>query len=281
MQLKVEGILIAKAPWRERDVRGTLLLRSGQQITAIFYGGQGGGAQQKASTLELGNMLHLEISAKSAATQDLWTAHEWKVLWASEKLRHHWPSFCLLCFYLEVLKALAPKGVWDEAWGTATQQNAATEEFKGLFTVASNAVFQIEEAHRRPQEVTGLDLNWHWAVFLGKLLFALGWAPRFGQCCFCGQALGHHPARWLAAEGGFACANCFGQNLDAATDSWHQLWPLWAQEKYPALIQMVHPLPAQGLALSEYFFYQSSLTAASLKSWPLLLAAGIGPHCRG
>ena len=233
-------------------------------------------------------MLHLEVAARNGPGQDLWTAKEWRVLWASERIRYHWPSFCLLCFYLEVLKNLAPHGTWDEAWGNEASNNHATEEFVGLFTVASNAIYHLEQLNQawtaaKPcsDELILSSLNWHWALFLGKLLLALGQAPRFNQCCFCQQDLTSQLARWLVAEGGFACANCSGQPLREITDSWHHLWRLWAQGKYADLGPDVRPLPGEGLALSEYFFYQSSLAVAGIKSWPSLLAAGIGPHCRG
>ncbi len=47
MQKKIEGILIKKIPYKERDIIGTLLLRSGMQVSAIFYGGAGGGKNKK------------------------------------------------------------------------------------------------------------------------------------------------------------------------------------------------------------------------------------------
>ncbi|MBP5297243.1 MAG: hypothetical protein J6Y94_07940, partial [Bacteriovoracaceae bacterium] len=108
----------------------------------------------------------------------------------------------------------------------------------------------------------------------------LGLAPRFTHCCFCQRPLADRAARWLPAEGGFSCAECLGQTLDGQNDLWHRYWQRWAYEKYGDLCQQVAALPPQGEELSNYFFYQTDLRPERCKSWPLLLAAGLGLHCR-
>ena len=54
-QNRLEGILVQKTPYQDRHVVGKILLRNGQLLTSLFYGGQGGG--KKNETFQSGARL--------------------------------------------------------------------------------------------------------------------------------------------------------------------------------------------------------------------------------
>ena len=76
--MTLEGIIIYKSPFKERDLIIKLLKRDGTVSTVMFYGGQGGGKNKKPSLLDLGAMIEVTIKEQSKHIQsDILIAKEW------------------------------------------------------------------------------------------------------------------------------------------------------------------------------------------------------------
>lgn len=199
MKQKIEGILLSKIPYRERDLIGKLLLRSGKRVSVIFYGGRGGGSKMKPSLLELGHMLSVELK-RSNENQELYSAKEWSVLWAAEHIRFEHQAFYLLCLMLEMaVKISLEDNLHDE-------HQQFDLESEGIFRVLSNGIFYLEEAVKNKD----FKLGQHLPLFLGKNMLEQGIFPSLENCISCEAPLdlsGHH---FLSPEqGGFQCGSCF------------------------------------------------------------------------
>ena len=98
MRVKIEGIILAKNLFKERDLICRLLLRNGKQVSVLCYGGQGGGRRMKSSLIELGHLLSLEISRFRRNHQGMYSSREYSLVWHHRYLRK--PSPGLLSFVL-------------------------------------------------------------------------------------------------------------------------------------------------------------------------------------
>jgi DNA repair protein RecO len=197
MKTKIEGLILTKNPYRERDLVCKVLLRSGKIVTVMFFGGQGGGAKKKSSFLELGHLMKIELSKVNKKSVEMYTAKEYSLSWRHEKIRLDHAAFYLMCFFLEVLSKVA---VEDNLL-----QDEDHIEHEGIFRVASNALFYLEDALVKKE----FDKGREFLLFMTKLLFELGVAPDFESCSFCDLPL--HNFQTLSfhvAQGGFSCPRC-------------------------------------------------------------------------
>lgn len=222
MQTKVEGLLITKTPYAERDIIGTLLLRNGKKIQCIFHGGRGGGTKKKSSILELGFMLKVELQRSNRkdnqSGEQLHTAREWSLLWHHDKIRTDHKAFYLLCFFLEIIRKMS---INDELHD---EHRESDETSIGLFKVLSNALFYIED---QLQKEKILDSSLHLCLFFIKLLIELGVYPDREVCHLCHRPLDSVSSMRLAYEqGGYICETCLGEE---GLPSGKALWELTGQ----------------------------------------------------
>ncbi len=199
MKTKVEGIIIAKTPYRDRDLICKLLLRSGKRISVLFYGGRGGGVKKKSSFLELGHMIALELK-QSNSNNEMQIAKEWSPIWTHNLIRNDHRAFYLMCLYLEiVMKISLDENLHDD--------NASFDiESEGIFRVLSNGIFYLEESIVNNQLNTFQQLG----LFLGKNMLEQGIFPAADDCSVCGISLHESEGPVLSPEhGGFTCFSCF------------------------------------------------------------------------
>ncbi len=202
MKTKIEGLLIFKIPHKERDLIGHLLLRSGKKVSILFYGGQGGGSKKKTSGLELGHMLKIEVQIpKKKGPIDLYSSREWEIIWWHSKIRPQYFSFCLMCFYLEVLQKVS----WEEKLCESHYDEVDHHQNEGLFAVLSNAIYLLENA-----EVSQIKQDFQLAFFMAKILFELGLYPELKECLFCSKSLppNGEGVFFVREQGAFSCLHC-------------------------------------------------------------------------
>ena len=164
--MEVQGILIRKTDYKERDVIVDLLLRNGKQMAIYFYGGKGGGKHQKGSLLEVGRMLKVNLKPNIKHGQEsIAVAQEWSIIWDSDCIRNDFKGFYYLCFLLELTKKIAIETQIKD-------YDEKTQEFVGLFSVLSNALYYLDEALKNKNFV----MEKHLFIFLSKLIYQLGLA---------------------------------------------------------------------------------------------------------
>jgi DNA repair protein RecO len=222
MQTKVEGLLISKMPYAERDLIGTLLLRNGKKINCIFHGGRGGGSKKKSSILELGFMLKVDLQRANRKGgregEELHTAKEWSLLWHHDKIRLDHKAFYLLCFFLEVIRKMS---IYDELHD---EHRESDDNSCGLFKVLSNSLFYVEDQLKKENS---FNSSLHLSLFLTKLLIELGVYPDREVCHLCYRPLESVSSMRIAFEqGGYICDTCLGE---AGPPSGKALWDLTGQ----------------------------------------------------
>ncbi len=277
---KFEGIIITKTIFRERDLICHLLLRNGKQLPLLFYGGRGGGKKQKASFLELGYMVNVELQRPSSRStaKDLFIAKEWKLGWHHTKLRENHKAFFLMCLFFELI---AKVSVEDDS--VLSSPNVADfEDDKGIFRVASNAVFHLEESLSQNDFSTNEQL----VLFLIKLIYEMGINPELESCIYCGKSFSakNITVSSLAAEmGGFSCSRCetletrqalndsnLSDDFDIDQAMLFKIFNEIRNLKYSMYAQMPQIRSSVAHALLSYFCLQFQLDLSSLKSTKLL-----------
>jgi len=200
MQEKVEGILISKIPFKERNIIGKLLLRNGKVISVLFYGGKGGGPKQKTSLLEFGYMFKITLQNLKNKTTELYSAKDWDIIWQHKTIRENHHAFYLMCFFLEMVKKISiSDNLHDE-------HRLFDKHLEGIFRVLSNALFFLEEAINQKS----FYKNSHLFLFLLKLTQESGIFPVIDKCIICNKSFINLKAIVLSSEqGGFICENCF------------------------------------------------------------------------
>lgn len=206
--MHVEGIIIQKTPYKERDLICHILLRSGKTLPVYFYGGRGGGKKSKGSFLEIGFMLKLQLREQRKSLETaIYIAKEYSLLWGSDEIRADYQALCLLSFYLEFTSKLALSEDLKSQHG---------DEFAGLFKVVSNAIFFLDHALAQKQ----FKLYNHLFLFLSKLTMELGILPDTDHCLFCEKELDAQAMTlFMPAEGGFSCLDCNSNREEFLTDN--------------------------------------------------------------
>ncbi len=267
MTQKIEGILIAKVPIRERDVVGKLLLRSGKRVSVLFYGGQGGGKKMKPSSLELGHMLQIELKT-SPEQQELYSAKEWTPLWTASSIRFNHQAFYFLCLMLEVAAKISLEDNLHD------QHQQFDRESEGIFRVLSNAIFYLEDAAKNQH----FKLGQHLPLFIGKNMLEQGIFPSLDDCISCGIPLGSHVQSVLSPElGGFQCLSCFmlankvNANIpDEEHNALYRFFEQVSQTRYADYQLMGELSTAQMLSIFKFFCYQFHWQLKDFLSYPFL-----------
>ncbi len=206
--MKIEGIVLHKTVFKERDLILNLLLRNGRRVSALFYGGRGGGSKKKSSILDLGHCLEITLTRIKNSDQTLFKASEWKLLWGHQRIRYRHQCFYLMTLFLEIIKKLS------------TEDGNLKEEYRsdtdvGLFKVLSNALFYLDQE----ENMAASFLSKHLSFFLSKLIFELGIAPDLKSCLSCNELFnGRDAVHFSLKEGGFFCFKCHFFNEGEASD---------------------------------------------------------------
>ena len=250
MQTKVEGIILSKLPYKERDLIAQLLLRGGRRLSVLFKGGRGGGKKKKATGLELGYMLKVDLSRGKSSTE-LFVAREWSLLWGHRQLRDDHRRFYLACFYLEMIRMISV-----EADLFSVEES---EDQLGLFRVLSNGLFYLEDG--------GGDYHAHLFMFLAKLMQELGIYPSLGKCCYCEAPLGDNEVSF--GPEGIYCRGCRMPTLIGA-GLLGQL-AMVKSLKYSQVTQLTIETPEMCRQLINYICHNYQLSINNFKSLALVL----------
>ncbi|MFZ4713904.1 MAG: DNA repair protein RecO [Bacteriovoracaceae bacterium] len=267
MQTKIEGILINKIVYRERDLIGHLLLRNGEKLSVMFFGGRGGGSKNKPSLLELGYLMKVELKKNQKKEEAMYVAVEWQSVWSHQQVRYEFKAFSLMTFFLELINRVAITTNLDES---------ELNDQEGLFKVLSNSLFYLEKSL---SEFNFQPLS-HLALFLCKMTFELGVAPDPFLCTFCGNDL--TPQNLLSfemQEGGFCCTNCMQKDnlksnlVDIAQGKdlafWMSLRTIW-NLKYQDFAELRLDDRTVTDKLYHYLCFQFQIDPKSLKTYSML-----------
>lgn len=206
----VEGILIYKVPFKERDIIAKVLSRRGTLHTFYFYGGQGGGKSQKPGLLELGRMIKVIPAERKIKTdQEIRVAKEWNILWEGRKIRESFLAFSLMSFILELMGKISVPDDDDDV----------VSDFEGLFNVVSNFLFFLDKS----LEEKDFEIHQHLNLSLIKLVYHLGVVPELENCSHCEREL-NTSSRFIfeSHQGGFTCDYCLPQDFKLAESDWER-----------------------------------------------------------
>jgi recombinational DNA repair protein (RecF pathway) len=204
---------------KERDLIINLLLRGGKRISILCYGGQGGGKKHRAGLLDLGYMLKMELAQSkrntSSGTNHLVTAREWSPVWIHQKLRHNHRAYYLLIIYLDLAKRLSVEENLNDPNADDDQEQV------GIFTVLSNALFQLERVCSNME--AELLAEKHLLFFLVKLIHYTGIYPDVEHCLECNSLLGEVKGGvdFRVEQGGFVCHSC---QVESYSEWGHDIW---------------------------------------------------------
>ncbi len=268
--MKVEGIIIHKTFYKERDIITKLLLRSGKVMNLYFYGGRGGGKSQKGSFIELGNMLSCELnSRKKKLETDIKIVKESKLIWNSENIRLNYNAFCLVSFYLELTSKLAVEEFEDDLYS----------EHEGLFNILSNALFFLDKSIAN----NDFHIYNHLFIFLGKIIVHQGIMVDTTNCLFCQKDMKQNElCLFDAKNGGFVCHDCASNKDHFLSDNQLLREEYQNSVKLRGSLSFVYRLPykeyfklpeiTRGLTAAEfnYINYQYGFMQESFKTWSLL-----------
>ncbi len=269
--MNLEGILIHKTPYKDRDIIAKLLLRSGKVVNLYFYGGRGGGKHSKGSILELGYMLKVTLAPRrKAIEQEIHIAKEWKLIWDAGNLRNDFHGF----YYLSFLFELAGKIALEH-----DPKDLENEEHKGIFNIISNSVFYLDKSIAEKK----FNLFCQSFLMLTKLNFQLGILPDYNNCQFCQIDLDDIDLiKFDPQNGGFTCREC----LLREDESIHQNKALFNELKssveFKEALKLVMHIKfseydklqsisrGQTEALFKYFCYQFNFQPSDFKTWAVL-----------
>ena len=194
--MTTEGLILDKVPFQDRHLICRLLVRSGEKISVMFYGGRGGGKKKGPCVLDLGTMVRV-YPVVGRATGGLYKSRQWSVLWRHEGIRDCYRSFGLLCFYLEVAAKMALEGEGSGGGGSGSYG-------RRLFLATGNALRLLEENSRRRDRRPYFESS----LFLAKVLIAEGVFPEVFRCVATGDELPlDGAARLVNGLGGFVGAD--------------------------------------------------------------------------
>lgn len=270
MPMNVEGILIHKTPYKERDLICKILLRSGKVLTVYFYGGRGGGKKSKGSILEVGFMLKINLAPRRKKIEsEIHVAKEHQLIWKSDKIREDFKAFYLMCFYLELIgKVTISSDLEDE-----------TNEFHTLFSVLSNSLYYLDHSLIQKH----FELEGHLFIFLSKIMHALGVHPDIDACLFCAKDLeADEFVRFDHLNGGFSCHDCASKTDEFISDNRFLLEELNAAKKLRSLLGQLRSLQTKNylevndvsknnnLALINFINAHYHFTQEQFKSWGMI-----------
>lgn len=266
MITKVEGIILSKTPFKDRHLVCRLLLRNGERISAIFYGGQGGGTKKKSSSLELGYLVKVELT-RAKPNSSIFSVKEWTLSWHHKQIRENHRAFYLLCSFLEVSdKLTVDANLFDSLYEEQVLRDS-------MFKVLSNSIFFLEKRVQEKKPISN-DLF----IFLGKTLIDQGVFPERSHCVLSGVDLSYaEEISLLDEQGGFADIACLNQDMLDAKLSGRDAKNMWgllckvALEKYSDL-QEIDNIPIHySNRLIDYLCYQVQISRVDFKTFSLLI----------
>lgn len=268
--MKVEGIIIHKTPYKDRDLICNLLLRSGKKISVYFYGGRGGGKSSKGSILELGYMVSIELNPKKKKLDtELLMAKEYSLLWSGQSIRKEYQAFYLSMFYLEFIAKVA---VEDELEGHSDDHH------EGLFNVLSNALFFLNNSLEENQ----FSLQNQLFFFFSKLSVQLGISIDIDLCMFCAVELKKNLCLFDPQNGGFICRDCASKSDEFLSEDNLLRLEYQSSTKLRDVLSKVYRIPykqyceipnlPQGLTVAQfnYINLQFGFTKESFRSWGMI-----------
>ncbi|MAX68006.1 MAG: hypothetical protein CME66_13810 [Halobacteriovoraceae bacterium] len=269
--MKIEGILIHKTAYKERDLICKLLLRSGKVMNIYVYGGRGGGKTQKGSILETGYMLAVEIAPRRKRLEtDIAIAKEYKLLWSPKHIRLNFQAFYLSHFYLEFIGKMAVE---------SDGHDVHEEDHDGLFNVLSNAFFYLDLA----VEKQNYQLPSHLFLFFAKLSIHLGIWPNTQECLYCDKLFkATDICLFEPKDGGFYCSECGSKKDEYLSENQYLLSEYQSTQKMRLLLDAIYSLPyknfdklhevsfGHAFALFSYINYQFGFAKELFKSWKIL-----------
>jgi DNA repair protein RecO len=258
MRGKVEGILLSKIPYQEKNAIGQLLLRNGRKVSVLFYGGQSVSLKKARSPLDVGNMLKVEISGNSknnTQSSGLYKSREWATSWGHQKIRYHYHAFLLTSFILEVLNYSSVEEMLHKG------EMSSGHDLDGIFRVGSNALYYLNEYPETS------EIFRHTAIFFGKLCQGLGVYPQLENCHFCEGPLSvENASEFFYEHGGFNCKSC-SSHSDTLAPVLHRFLAVLAKSKYPELYAIELPRARElGQNLFNYYCYQFHLKQSDFRS---------------
>lgn len=263
MESKIEGLILSKMPYQERHLLTTILLRSGKKITAIFYGGRGGGKKQKSSIVELGFMCAMELRSTNE-NSEIYYVKEWSLIWNHAHIRNNSEAFYTMCFFLEICNKISQE---------ENLHNVHSHDLldQGIFVTLSNALVICEKSLALKCFFSSEQI----IIFLAKICMHLGVFPTRENCQVCDVKLNLKTQLYLQINnGGFVCSNC-EINLHAVDEK--MLWEilgLFAHEKYSELYNFKISDPTLAFYFAKqlftYFCYHNHFERFEFKTTALL-----------
>ncbi|MCT4642088.1 MAG: DNA repair protein RecO [Bacteriovoracaceae bacterium] len=270
--MNLEGLIIHKTAYKERDLICKLLTRSGKLADVYIYGGRGGGKKSKGSFLEIGHMIKITLnSSSSKKSSDIKVAKEYSLIWESKYIRLNHMAFYLVCFFCEVLQKVSVEEDYDD--------HKANEEFKGLFVILSNILFHMDKS----LENKTFNLSKYLFMFLSKLLYEMGSLPHYDYCISCEQDLKKFDlAKFEPQDGGFICIDCLTQkdqflsgNLELINElkinhniSTHL--ELFLKSKIAQINDLSQIDGLENKILFNYLCYQIGFNEGQFKTWEMI-----------
>ncbi len=190
----IEGILLNKIPFKEKNIIGHILLRNGHKLSVVFYGGQGGGKRHIGSTLQVGYLISFSVTGNHKQNFEMLGSTEYREKWYHSSITDNIRAFYLMCFFNETLDKFSPLAT------TPHDMDEKNSEQEGLFRLLSNAIFRLNKISSSENYKTSRELG----VFLTKAMVELGVFPNTRNCEVSGESLKENDAVYLSAEkGGF------------------------------------------------------------------------------
>lgn len=269
--MQVEGIIIHKTPYKERDLICNVLLRSGRTQSVYFYGGRGGGKKSKGSILEVGFMLSITLNPRRKKIEtEIQIAKEYKLLWDCDHIRTDYRAFYLASFFMEYIGKIAIEEDLND------NEN---HEHTGVFNVLSNGLFYLDESVKDKC----FDLNTHLFVFLSKLSLHIGIAPDLEHCLFCEKVF-HEKELCLfdPQDGGYSCMECGSKKDEYLSENKMLREEYQSSQGLRILMKKVFKMPYKeyrkvseipsGLTIAEfnYINFQFGFSRDQFKSWQMI-----------
>jgi DNA repair protein RecO len=255
----LEGIVVSKIPYKERDLIVKLILRNGMLGSFYVYGGQGGGKNNKPLVFDVGVMMRVQTKDSHSYRKDqtdLMMVQEHKTLWTPKSIRHDIQAFYLMCFFFELV----------QKFGVQFRQEDGEETvgYDGFFSVVSNALFYMDEAVFQKK----FEFEQHALLFLVKSLYYLGIMPDFEHCSFCHLELDNFSKVSLVIEQGqFSCSQCHEGDNDK---NLLKKMKLVYQTKFQDYEKVFGASVTEVDKLIKYFSHHYNLRPIDFKSYELL-----------
>lgn len=181
-ETRADGIVISKELQGENNLLLGILFENGNFFFKLAPGSRGGGKNFKGSMAELGFCLSFITDYKRKLIID-------GVRWKHENIRHFYPKFEVLCFFLRYISYFSKKASGQPE----------------LFNLLSNSLYYLDLEKPEKEKIA-----LHKFFFLSRLIYFLGFYPDCEKCQHCDAILSSGSvSRFEISLSGFLCTNCF------------------------------------------------------------------------